>query len=106
MYGDAMRGKNSNIARKFRSKWWRVECDLINNDGVFIAKDWVVACDPLEEVAIGSNDSWWVPLERTFHNIKWIPYTRCSWCESSLCEGKKKSFCKKWSVVDFKGSIS
>ncbi len=50
IYGDAMRGKNSNIARRCRFEWQGVECDLVNNGGVFIAKKWVVACDPHETI--------------------------------------------------------
>ncbi len=46
MHGHGVRGSNSNIAGKCRFKWQGVECDLVDNGGVFIAKDWVVACDP------------------------------------------------------------
>jgi hypothetical protein len=41
---------NPNFARRCRS-WWRgVECDLLNDDGVFIAKGQVIAYDPMEVV--------------------------------------------------------
>ncbi len=31
-------------------KWRRVECDLVDNGGVFIAKGQAVACDPQEAI--------------------------------------------------------
>jgi hypothetical protein len=36
--------------RRCQSKWWRVECGLVDNGGVFIAKGWVVVCNPHETV--------------------------------------------------------
>jgi hypothetical protein len=50
MYGHGVRGTNSNIARRCRSEWQGVECDLVDNGGVFIAKGQVVTCDPQETV--------------------------------------------------------
>jgi hypothetical protein len=29
-----------------RFKWQGAKCDFVDNGEVFIAKDWVVACDP------------------------------------------------------------
>ncbi len=49
-YGDGVRGKNSNVVGKQRSKWWRVECNLVDDNGVFITKGQVVACGPHETI--------------------------------------------------------
>jgi hypothetical protein len=40
MHGHGVRGSNSNITGRCWFKWRGVECDLVNNGGVFIAKDW------------------------------------------------------------------
>jgi hypothetical protein len=45
MHRHGVRGTNSNIMGKHWSKWWGVECDLVNDAGVFLAKGHVVACD-------------------------------------------------------------
>ncbi len=45
-----MRGKNSNVVEKQRSKWGGIECDLVDDGGVFIAKGQVVGCDPHEAI--------------------------------------------------------
>jgi hypothetical protein len=50
MYGHSVRGTNSNIVGRCQFKWQGNECDLLNNDGVFIAKGQVLACDPQEVV--------------------------------------------------------
>lgn len=41
-----MKGRNSNVVGKQRFEWWRIECDIVNDNEVFVAKGWVVACDP------------------------------------------------------------
>jgi len=50
VYGHGVRGTISNIMETCWSKWWGIECDFVNNGGVFIAKGWVVACDPHEAI--------------------------------------------------------
>ncbi len=50
MYGHGVRGTISNITKTCWSKWWGIECDFVNNGGVFITKGQVVACDPHEEI--------------------------------------------------------
>jgi len=50
VYGHGVKGTNSNTTRRCQYEWWRIECDLIDNNGVFIAKGWVVACNPQEVV--------------------------------------------------------
>ncbi len=49
MHGHGVGGTNSNIGR-CQSEWWGVECDLVDDGGVFIAKVLVVACDPQEAI--------------------------------------------------------
>ncbi len=46
MYGHCVKGTNSNIVGRGGFEWWGVECDLIDNGGVFIAKGQMVACNP------------------------------------------------------------
>jgi hypothetical protein len=48
MHGHGVRGKISNILQIRRFEWRGVKCDLVDNVGVFLAKDHVVACDPHE----------------------------------------------------------
>jgi hypothetical protein len=50
MYGHGVRRKNSNITRSCWYVWQGVECDFVDNGGVFITKGWVVACDPHETI--------------------------------------------------------
>ncbi len=45
-YDDGMKGKNSNVVRKQRFEWRGIECDIVDDNEVFVAKGWVVACDP------------------------------------------------------------
>ncbi len=37
----------SNIVGKCRSQWRGVECDLLDDDGIFIAKGLVIDCNPM-----------------------------------------------------------
>jgi hypothetical protein len=46
MYGHGVRRTNSNIAGRCWFEWQGVECDLVDDGAVFIAKGWVVTCDP------------------------------------------------------------
>ncbi len=48
MYGHGVRWTNSNIVGRHYFEWRGVECDLVKNGGVFIAKGRVVTCDPYE----------------------------------------------------------
>jgi hypothetical protein len=41
---------NPNIVGRCRFQWRRVECDLLDDYGVFIAKGRVIACDPMDTV--------------------------------------------------------
>ncbi len=50
VYGHGVRGTNSNIIGKCQFKWRGVECDPLDDGGVFITKGWVVACDPQEVI--------------------------------------------------------
>jgi hypothetical protein len=50
IHGNGVRGTNSNIVGRCRFEWQGVECDLVNDGGVFIAKGQVVACDPHEAI--------------------------------------------------------
>jgi hypothetical protein len=45
-----VRGTYSNIVGRCRFEWQGVECDLVNNGGVFITKCQVVTCDPHEAI--------------------------------------------------------
>jgi hypothetical protein len=45
-----MDASNSNIAGRCRSQWRGIECDLLDDDGLFIAKGRVIACDPMEVI--------------------------------------------------------
>jgi hypothetical protein len=38
------------VVKKKRSEWQKVESNIVYDDGVFIVKGWVVACDPQEAV--------------------------------------------------------
>ncbi len=38
------------MVKRHRFEWQGVECDTRNDNGVFIAKGWVVACDPQEVI--------------------------------------------------------
>jgi hypothetical protein len=46
VHDHGVRGKNSNILGRRQFKWWGVECDLVDDAGVFLTKGRVVACDP------------------------------------------------------------
>jgi hypothetical protein len=46
VHGHGVRRSNSNIVGRHWCEWQRVECDIVNHDGVFLAKGHVVACDP------------------------------------------------------------
>jgi hypothetical protein len=37
IYGDGTKGTNSNIVGRHKFKWLKVECDLVDDGGVFIA---------------------------------------------------------------------
>jgi hypothetical protein len=37
-YGDGLRGRNSNVVKRQKSEWRGVECDLVDNGGVFTIK--------------------------------------------------------------------
>jgi hypothetical protein len=50
IHGHGVKGRNSNIVGRCRSKWWRTKCDLVDNVGVFLAKGCAVAHDPQEAV--------------------------------------------------------
>ncbi len=50
MHGHGVQGTNLNIVGKRQYEWWGVECDLVDDGGVFITKGWVVACDPYEAI--------------------------------------------------------
>jgi hypothetical protein len=50
VHGHGVRGKSSNILGKCWSEWQGVECHLLDNVGVFLAKGHVVACDPHEAI--------------------------------------------------------
>jgi hypothetical protein len=41
---------NSKIVKRCRSQWRGVECDLLDDDGIFIAKGQVIECDPMEAI--------------------------------------------------------
>jgi hypothetical protein len=41
---------NLNITRRCRSQWRGVECDLLDDDGIFIAKRQVIAFNPMKVV--------------------------------------------------------
>ncbi len=41
---------NSNIAGSCRFQWRGIECDLLIDDDVFIAKGWVIACNSMEAI--------------------------------------------------------
>jgi hypothetical protein len=42
--------RNSNVVGRQRFEWQGAKCDLVVNNGVFIIKGWVVACDPQEVI--------------------------------------------------------
>jgi hypothetical protein len=42
--------RNSYIPSKGRFVWWDAECDLVDDVGLFIVSDHVIACDPREAV--------------------------------------------------------
>jgi hypothetical protein len=46
VHGHGVRGRNSNIVGRCRFEWRGAKCDLLDNVGVFLAKDHVVTCDP------------------------------------------------------------
>jgi hypothetical protein len=46
LHGHGLWGRNSNILRWCWFKWQGVECDFVDNVGVFLAKGRVVTCDP------------------------------------------------------------
>jgi hypothetical protein len=48
-YGDGVRKRN--VVERQRSESRGVECNLVDNSGVFIVKGWAATCDPY----IGSN---------------------------------------------------
>jgi hypothetical protein len=50
MHGHGVKGINSNIMGRCQFEWQGVECDLVNDVGVFLAKGCVVACNPQEVV--------------------------------------------------------
>jgi hypothetical protein len=43
-------GKNSHILSKGKCVWWGVECELVDDFGLFIVNGRVIACDPREVV--------------------------------------------------------
>ncbi len=43
---------NSNIVGRCRSQWRGVECNFLDDDGIIIAKVWVITCDPMEFLMI------------------------------------------------------
>jgi hypothetical protein len=45
VHGHDVRGKNSNIVGRHWFEWQGVECDLLDNVVVFLAKGHVVTCD-------------------------------------------------------------
>ncbi len=49
-YGDGLTERNSNVVRKQRFEWRGIKCDILGDNGVFIRKGWVVACDPHETI--------------------------------------------------------
>jgi hypothetical protein len=96
VHGHGVRRKHLNILGRCRSKWRGVECDLVEDVGVFLAKGRVVACNPHEiilddwlgedhvglcilychatmlvvmEMHVASNNYWWVPPHRAFNFI-------------------------------------
>ncbi len=41
---------NPNIVGRYRFQWSGVECDLLDDDGVLIAKGQLIACDPMDTI--------------------------------------------------------
>ncbi len=54
VHGDGVKGRNSNIMGKHQFKCRGVECDLVDDVGVFLAKGHAVACD-LEEIVLDDH---------------------------------------------------
>jgi hypothetical protein len=50
LYGHGVRRRNSNILKRHQFELQGTECDFVDNAGVFLAKDCVVACNPQEVV--------------------------------------------------------
>jgi hypothetical protein len=50
VHGSGVRGKKSNILRRCWFEWQIIECDLVDNARVFLAKGHVVACNPQEAI--------------------------------------------------------
>jgi hypothetical protein len=47
IYGNGVRGTNSNLVGRHRFEWQGANCDFVNDGEVFIAKGHVVViCDP------------------------------------------------------------
>jgi hypothetical protein len=44
------RGRNSHILPKGRFACWGVECELVDDVGLFVASGYVIPCDPRETI--------------------------------------------------------